>query len=226
MARSTCILLLALITILPLSHAPAEETVDQILEGIRERYGTLPGLTVEYEREIVTRTMSMLGVQTKGDAAAGLIHFRPPNHLKVAQQTPTTEYVISDGDTLWWYIPHKALAYRYPSRKLGKGLQVLSDVFQGLQKAGDSFRIDLSADEAGREYLLKLFPDPPWQEVEHIALRVDPEDYRIQMVEIYDYVGGITRFILGKLTVRRDLEEETFRFSPPQGVRVLDDSAP
>jgi outer membrane lipoprotein-sorting protein len=201
----------------------AGESIPEILQGIRNHYGTLPGLTVHYEREIVTRSMAMLDAQMKGDLATGLIHFKPPHYLKVEQKTPKTEYVISDGKVLWWYIPDKALAYRYPSKKLGKELQVLSDTFQGLKHAEENFKITMKEIE-GKGYLLNLIPDPPWQQVEHIGLLVDPEEYRIRMIAIYNYVGGITRFMLKKLSVRHDLEERSFQFKAPDGVKVLEEN--
>ena len=193
-----------------------EEKIPEILAGIRSHYGTLAGLTVPYEREIVTRSMTMLGTQMKGDLATGLIYFKPPHFLKLEQQTPKEEYVISDGKVLWWYIPEKALAYRYPSRKLGKELQVLSDTFQGLKQAEENFKITLEEEAEKKLYLLNLVPDPPWQQVEHIGLLIDPQDYRIRMIAIYNYVGGITRFMLGNLTVRHDLEEKSFQFEAPR----------
>ena len=201
----------------------AGESIPEILQGIRNHYGTLPGLTVPYDREIVTRSMAMLGTQMKGDLATGLIHFKPPHYLKVEQKTPKTEYVISDGKVLWWYIPEKALAYRYPSKKLGKELQVLSDTFQGLKHAEENFKITMKEIE-GKGYLLNLIPDPPWQQVEHIGLLVDPKEYRIRMIAIYNYVGGITRFMLEKLSVRYDFNENSFQFLPPDGVKVLEEN--
>lgn len=200
------------------------ESIPEILAGIRNHYGTLPGLTVPYKREIVTRSMAMLGTQMKGDLATGLIYFKPPHFLKLEQQTPKVEYVMSDGKVLWWYIPDKKLAYRYPSEKLGKELQILSDTFQGLKQAEENFKITLAEEEDQQLYLLNLVPDPPWQQVEHIGLLIDPQDYRIRMIAIYNYVGGITRFMLDKLTVRHDLEEHSFQFQAPEGVKVVEEN--
>jgi outer membrane lipoprotein-sorting protein len=202
----------------------AGENVTEILGGLRSHYGTLPGLTVPYKREIITRSMAMLGTQMKGDVATGIIYFKPPHFLKVAQQTPKEEYVISDGKVLWWYIPDKALAYRYPSEKLGKELQVLSDTFQGLKQAEENFKITLKQDEEKKLYLLNLVPDPPWQQVEHVGLLIDPQDYSIRMISIYNYMGGITRFMLEKLSVRYDLNENSFHFQAPDGVRIVEEN--
>lgn len=221
MRRLSLIIFLCIFSLLitPLYGA---ESVSEILAGIRRHYGTLPGLTVPYEREIITRSMSVLGTQMKGDRATGLIIFKPPHFLKVHQQSPKEEYVISNGKVLWWYIPAKALAYRYPSKKLGKELQVLSDTFQGLKHAEENFKITVAEDEK-KGYRLNLIPDPPWQQVEHVGLLVDTRDYRIRTIAIYNYVGGITRFMLGGLSVRYDLDEDFFQFKVPDGVKVVEE---
>ena len=69
----------------------------------------------------------------EGDMASGQIHFRSPKFLRVQQDTPKPEAIISDGNTLWWYLPHKNQVYRYPSHQLGKEIQLLNDIFQGLR---------------------------------------------------------------------------------------------
>ena len=47
----------------------AKDDLSTILEGIRGKYGNLPGLSVGYTREVITRSMSMLGDKVKGDVA-------------------------------------------------------------------------------------------------------------------------------------------------------------
>ena len=123
----TLIMLLAIGLFLP-APVSAEDELTTILEGVKKRYGMLPGLTVPYERDVVTRSMAMLDDQMKTDVATGLIHFRPPHFLKVEQGTPKPEEVVTDGQTLWWYIPRENKVYQYPSHKLGEELALLADI--------------------------------------------------------------------------------------------------
>ena len=44
------------------------------------------------------------------------------------------------------------------------------------------------------------------------------------MIAIYNYVGGITRFMLGDLSVRYDLDESSFQFKVPEGVKVVEEN--
>ena len=197
------------------------DQLSAILEGLRKRYGDLPGLVVPYEREILTRSMALLGEQTASDRASGKIYFRPPHFLKVEQERPAEEDLISDGNTLWWYIPGKKQVYEYPSQKAGKELKVLGDVLQGLRGVEESFVVMLGGRDGAGNLQLELTPNPPWPEIDHITLYVDQEDNRILKVEIYNLLGGLTRFKLGDLVVKRQFDPGFFSFVPPEGVRVI-----
>ena len=199
----------------------ADDQLSGILDGVLERYSNLPGLEVRYKREIITKSMALLGDQMGTDLAYGRIYFKPTNFLKVEQDTPRPETVTTDGDTLWWYIPQENLVYQYPSQKLGKELMLLNDIFHGLKDVGESFNVVQSDIDDEQEYNLQLIPNPPWQEIEHIKLSVARDNFNIRMVEIHNYFGSITRFILEDFSIKENLEELFFRFVAPEGVRVV-----
>ena len=217
------IILLFILLLWPWNLVSADDQLAGILEGVQNRYGPLPGLAVSYEREVITRSMAMLGLQTKKDLASGKIYFKPPHFLRVEQETPKSEAVIINGDTLWWYIPHKKQVYRYPSHKLGQEMQLLSDIFQGLRGVESRFKVTLTAygTEMGHELILN--PDPPWEQIEHIKLWVDPEDSHIRVLETYNYLGGLTRFALEEPSAQGEFEKDFFHFLIPNGVTVIEE---
>lgn len=165
----------------------------------------------------------MLGEQMKTDLATGRIHFRPPYSLRIQQETPKTEAVITDGDTLWWYIPQKKQVYRYPSDRAGRELRLLGEIFQGLRQVSESFVVVQSGLGTKGEYQLKLIPNPPWLQIDHIKLLVVRGDFYIRVVEIHNYIGSITRFTLGDLSVQERFEEGFFKFIIPDGVNVIEE---
>ncbi|MFC1883483.1 outer membrane lipoprotein carrier protein LolA [Thermodesulfobacteriota bacterium] len=195
------------------------ENLASIISGIQKQYGGLPGLTVKYSREVITRSMAMLGDRVKGDLAAGVIYFKPPRHLKLQQETPKPETVLVDGDIIWWYVPEKKTAYRYPAQEFGKELELLSDIFSGLLKVEEKFRVKMLDENRPNEHLVLLYPEPPWQEVDRIELRVTTA-YEIVGVHIYNLMGGITRFSLLKTEQTKNFKDGVFRFKVPEGVQV------
>jgi outer membrane lipoprotein-sorting protein len=199
----------------------ADDKLSGILEGIRKKYGNLPGLNVNYKREILTKSMAMLGEKIETDLATGKFYFKPPHFLRVQQEMPKNEIVTTDGNTLWWYIPQKREVYQYPSLELGKELRLLTEIFHGLKSVGENFDVTLTGYAVKGKHRLKLIPNPPWPEIQHINLSVAQEDYTIKVVEIYNYIGGITRFTLGDVHVQKKFEKGFFRLRIPKGVKVI-----
>lgn len=219
MLRGVIIFQLFLVSLLA-SLALAQEQSAGILEGVRSKYRQLSGLEVSYTREVITRSMSMMGDQVEGDLASGRIYFRPPDSLKLKQESPREEVIVTNGQILWWYIPAEKRVYRYPRSQFGEELTVLSDIFRGLSKVNEDFRVEIQPDGPDCDSLVKLTPDPPWREIQKIILGLS-KHHDIQMVEIHNQVGGKTRFILGKTRKRSDFEEGLFKFTVPPGVRVI-----
>jgi outer membrane lipoprotein-sorting protein len=218
---NTTILTLLLFYFLPLPVS-ADQTLSTILKHVREKYEGLPGLTLTYQREIISASMSLLGEKSNRDLATGLIHFKPPYLLRIDQKTPGIETVISDGELLWWYIPQKKEVYQYSMVRSARELRLMSDIFQGLKQIEESFVVSLSEEEQKESIRLKLIPQPAWPQTESIIVSISPDNYRILEVEIHDYLGGTTRFTIKKQTVRNDFEKDFFRFEIPKNTRVIE----
>jgi outer membrane lipoprotein carrier protein len=218
------LLLLNIILFLPFNAGLfANEQLTKVLEGILGRYADLPGFSVNYQREIITKSMAMLGDEMKSDIATGSFLFKPPNCLKVAQDTPAKEIVTYDGQTIWWYIPEKKNVYKYSADELGKELRLLSDIFRGLSNIADSFQVSLKESVKDEGYHLLLIPRDPWEEIDHIELSVSRDDFHIQVMEIHNFLGSVTRFNLGDISVRDSFAKDFFSFVPPDGVEVIEE---
>lgn len=219
MFKAACTLILLIIFCSP-NMVLADQQVSQILEGVQKKYSQLPGLSLPYERESITRSMALLGGGTNKDLATGRLYFKPPSLVKIQQETPKPETMYTEGPVLWYYAPHKNEAYRYPSPDF---VQILGDVFQGLRNVEERFDVVLSKINEDGSCELKLSPNPPWPSIQHLELIISQMDYTIRKVEIHDSAGGITRFILGDFRVENSFPEGFFRFIVPEGVKVIEE---
>jgi outer membrane lipoprotein-sorting protein len=215
-------ILLLIAALIFLVHSPvsAEDALSNILRGIKGHYGQTSGLSVPYTRDVMTRSMSMLGAQAKGDLASGIIHFKSPHFLRLDQEKPSNEIIIANDDILWWYIPRKKEAHRYRAKDFGRELRLLSNIFRGLAEAKDSFKMQLQEKDEKGDTKIILVPDPPWQEIDRIILTVSPED-EIRSVRIFNALGSVTRFSLGDFTLGETFEKGFFEFVAPPGVNVV-----
>jgi len=202
------------------SPALCDDDLSNILEGIRNKYSPLPGLSISYTREVITGTMSMLGNQVSGDMAEGRIYFKPPHFLRLEQETPKPETIIANGDTLWWYIPEKKHAYQYGSKGFGKELRLLTDIFRGLTQIDERFKVALVGRNERGEYQIELRPDPPWEQIDSVVITVT-KGSQIRVVNSRNLLGSITRFTLEVLKSEEGFEKNFFQFIVPPGVRLV-----
>jgi outer membrane lipoprotein-sorting protein len=212
-----------LLCLLPWNALAADPSLSAILEGIRKRYGLVPGLTLTYEREVITKSMAMLGPQVKPEVASGLIHYKSPHSLKFQQEAPAKEILVTDGNVLWWYIQAKNQAHRYSSHQLSQEVKLLGDIFQGLRGVEQSFVILQKGEDEKGALILEVTPNPAWGEIDHIDLTLTPGTFHIRKVEIYNLLGGLTRFKLGDSVKEERFKEDFFKFSPPPGTRVIEE---
>jgi outer membrane lipoprotein-sorting protein len=216
------VILFSMLLLIQGGTAFCNDNLTDILEGIRGKYGNLPGLSIAYTREVITRSMSMLGNRVKGDLATGRMFFKPPYFLRLEQETPSPETLIANEDTLWWYIPDKKQAHKYSSQEFGKELRLLSDIFRGLTKVTKNFQIVMNDQTEQGNYQIELIPDPPWQEIDRIILTVN-HSYEIKVVNIHNQLGTITRFTLDDLTIKETFEKGFFEFIVPEGAQLVEE---
>jgi outer membrane lipoprotein carrier protein len=212
-----------LLCLFPWSALAEDPKLSAVLEGIRKRYGLVPGLTLTYEREVITKSMAMLGSQVKPEVATGVIYYKSPHSLKFQQETPTKEILVTDGNVLWWYIQAKNQAHRYSSHQLSQELKLLGDIFQGLRGVEQSFVILQKGEDEKGALILEVTPSPSWGDIDHIDLTITPGTFHIQKVEIYNLLGGLTRFNLGDSIKEERFREDFFKFTPPEGTRIIEE---
>ena len=223
MIKRYWIVIMLVLSLFPWSALAENPKLSAILEGIRKRYGLVPGLTLTYEREVITKSMAMLGSQVKPEVATGVIYYKSPHSLKFQQETPTKEILVTDGNVLWWYIRAKNQAHRYSSHQLSQELKLLGDIFQGLRGVEQSFVILQKGEDEKGALILEVTPSPSWGDIDHIDLTITPTNFHIQKVEIYNLLGGLTRFKLGDSIKEERFKDAFFKFTPPEGTRVIEE---
>ncbi|UCH00671.1 MAG: outer membrane lipoprotein carrier protein LolA [Deltaproteobacteria bacterium] len=216
-------LLLLLIGPIPLRKALPDDKLSTVIGGLRGRYGNAKGLTAKYTREAISKTMAMLEVADRHDLAKGRLYFSPPHFLRLEQASPQEELLLTDEHTLWWYLPLKNEAYKYPAEKFGRELRLLSDILKGLKDTEDSFNITLNAMPEANTYHLILKPEPPWQDIDHLEVIILKGDFAIKQMDIYNNIGGLTRFLLTDWEEKHRFSPGFFSFSPPPGIKVIEE---
>jgi outer membrane lipoprotein-sorting protein len=213
--------MVVLFTVLISPVTVSETKVSQVLEKILEAHRQYSsGMSVPYQREILTRSMAMLD-EMGSDIASGTFFFKEPDMLKVEQKEPVIEYIISNGKNIWFYEPEKKTASKMDS--IGRSLSIISMIFTGLKNPEETFNISLLEPDGENHYELTLIPNETWEEIDNIKILVSKKDYIINRIEIVDITGNLTRFKLGAFEQKKGLAKAFFEFAVPDGVRVVEE---
>lgn len=197
----------------------ADTSLEQVIEGIRHRYGKEEGFRVEYVRELLTPSMALLKLR-EGDKAGGTIYFKPPCLLRLEQRFPTHEYIISGSKYIWWFLPDKKEAYRYKKEQFSEEFNILIDILAGFREMG--FNMEIVSESSNKiQLLIKGFKAP--SHLESIKVNIEKGTWTIKVIEIHDISGQITTFYLKD--IRRDIpiKDDMFNFKVPLGVRVMEE---
>jgi outer membrane lipoprotein-sorting protein len=204
------------------SPAPAQQDVGTLISKMQKKYGGLKGASAPYTREVISHSMAMMGGNVTGDLASGRLFFQAPHFMRMEQEEPTHETLVTDGHTLWWYVPDKKTAYRYPAEKFGKELTLLGDLFQGLKSVENRFQIVLLEPDKANAFRLKLIPTPPWEQVDHLVVGLS-QSFDIQLLEIHNLLGSVTRFTIQGLKPAGPFGQGFFKLQVPEDVKVIEE---
>ena len=211
---------LIIVLSLPLP-ALAGEDVHSLMGKIQGKYNQLEAASASYTRDVITRSMSMMGMKTSGDLATGKLFFQFPHFIRMEQETPTHEILVSDGAVLLWYLPREKTLYKYPAKKFGKELTVLRDLFRGLNNAEKRFHIALLEPTKDSTFRLKLTPDPPWEQVDYLVASFS-RTLAIKGLEIHNFLGTVTRFTINNLKPAGPFANDFFKLQVPENTKIIE----
>lgn len=215
-----CLLLfLAAIFMMP-AAVSAEGSLQARFQAFQERYRSLKGLEIPYERLVTTASMAMLGQDVSGDAASGTIFFAPPDRLKLVQEQPAPEIILADGEYLWWYVPAQKKVQRYAPDAFGREMGLLSGLLGGLARIEQDFEVVLTAEPAPENLRIELRPLDPHADIERLVVDLDAAS-DIRELLIVNPLGSKTRFRFAPPKEVRGFGPHFFEFKVPPGVELV-----
>jgi len=153
-------------------------------------------------------------------------------------QKPTVQEIISDGQTLWVYLPenHQVIESDIGKMDSRQGQNPVT-FLSGLGNLSEDFLISWGAPRstAAGDYVLELEPRKPSQFIRQIQIIVSQqavnnwlkkgktgEIFPIISTLVTDPNGNITAIKFRDVKVNRNLADRLFSFKRPAGVEVID----
>jgi outer membrane lipoprotein carrier protein len=223
----TLLLIVSLCFSLPLfgtSLAFAVISGEEILKGLAARYKGLEGITATYKRTSSSSLSSNVFETQEEPKVSGLLAWRKPANMRLDQETPTKELMVTDGQTVWWYLPKEKQVHVYRRLNLVGEMAPLLAFLTNLDELKKSFRIKefpVHPLRPGQQGLL-LVPKQNNTIYGQIIAWSD-KDFQLTGFDLLMATGETTHFYLSEIK-ERPLEQTEFSFKTPKGVKTIEET--
>ncbi|MBL8202317.1 MAG: outer membrane lipoprotein chaperone LolA [Chromatiales bacterium] len=150
---------------------------------------------------------------------SGSVAMQRPGRFRWNYATPFERAIVSDGEKVWLY---EADLEQVTIRRLSSGIgDTPAALLTGKESVLERFRVDKSWTGDGLE-LVRLVPRSADSDFAAVTLGFDGPVLRRLLLD--DRLGQQTRVELTEVRINPRLAPDLFRFRPPPGADVIDDS--
>ena len=195
-------------------RAPAV-TAGEVIERMRDRFARARTYEARFEKRFYW------AVQDKHLSRQGHLYTRRPGRFRV--QLEDGDLVVADGESIWAYSKanEQVVVTAYDGVVMRTPWEVLVDYADGYRPVAVE-RVDLDGREVYRLTLQPMEDVSPALRLKRMRLWVEERGWRLLRIEQVDTNDDVSTYILSGH--RRDgrLDDDLFRFTPPEGTRIID----
>ena len=217
--KAVFVLWAAALSVLPWPSGAGAVTGDEIIDRVRDRFSKARTYEARFEKRFYWAVLD------KELSRQGRIYTRRPGRFRV--QLEDGDLVVADGQAIWAYSKanEQVIVSAYDGVVLQTPWEVLVKYADGYRPVAVE-RTDLD----GRDvYLLTLQPTedvPPRMRMERMRLWVEDKGWRLLRIEQVESEDNISTYILSGHRRNRRLDDDLFRFTPPEGTEIIDRRPP
>ncbi len=209
-------LFLVLMVCLGLS-AYGQEAVGDVVDKLQAQYDQTNDYSALFTQETISKSLGAPAVIN------GKVYIKKPGMMRWEYTDPKKQQIISDGQTLWFYIPDDKQVRIYKTAEAFENLPFLNFLF-GKGKIKDDFTATLGdpgKEKANDYYLIVLAPKSQNSSIDKVLILVTKKDYIISQLNTYDVLGNVTRIAFKDISVNSGLKDSMFHFIVPDGVETI-----
>lgn len=200
-----------------LSAAPP--SAEQVVRGLESHYNRLQCLKAQFIQ--VYRSSPQAPVRQE----YGTLYLKKPGKMRWEYASPEVKLFVSDSRTVYFYVPEDRQATRLPVKESGD-LRLPLRFLLGRMNLKREFRVELAVDVAPLDPgnpVLRLTPRRNDDRLRELLLEADARN-RIRRVKVTETDGAVTEFRLSAEVADPPLDDAMFRFRPPPGVEVVEET--
>jgi outer membrane lipoprotein carrier protein len=190
----------------------ADDSAQDIIEKVREKYGEMEDATLHFSQKV------KFNISKAEYSSSGILYMKKTNHYRIVTNDRT---FVTDGKTVWSYTPANK--------------QVLIDTYKEEPRSFSPERFLLSVPKdfysaiLSREkfqgknvVVLKLTPKEDNTSMKSLKLWIDDGEWLLWKAEIVDLSDNITTYTVSDIRLNTAISDSTFSFVAPPGVEVVD----
>jgi outer membrane lipoprotein carrier protein len=212
--------ILSTILVLGTAAGAQAQSPESIMDRAVKGYAEMRSMRADFRQTI---TNPLTGTKSTSN---GVLLRKDPNLLSITFSDPKGDRLVSDGSTLWVYLPSSApgQVIRMPANADGStGMVDPGGLFLSSPATRFTISGSGSATIGGRKTaVVNLVPKRSNNAFSRARVWIDAADYTIRQFEIVD-ANGLTRLVtISNVRPNVTIASSSFKFTPPKGARVID----
>lgn len=224
----------AVFTIFSAQPARAEAQLKAVIATVEQSYNSLSDLQANFSQRTYMASMKR---EQKGAGTLSIKKKTKGAAMFRFDYTKPRQLIVSDGSTVWYYLPDNRQVMVSDLKRLFEGGQgVTLNYLTGIGRISRDFTISPLKEgrDAKGNYLLELIPKTPSQNLAKLELTVAAEavaaylkkgsirnTFPVLTSVIYDQMGTKTTIDFSKVRVNRGLPASLFQFKIPAGTEIV-----
>jgi outer membrane lipoprotein carrier protein len=218
--KTRLVLLMFVASVLPNSMTadvtPGRADVAAIARGVDNHYNQLRSLQANF-----TEIYRGAGAER---VESGTLWLKKPRKMRWEYRSPKEKLFVSDGKSVWFYLPSERQARKTELKKLEDlrsplafllGKTKLEKELRGLSKVVDQPPMGAA------NTLLRGVPQAMGDRISEVQLEITPSDQIVRIL-LTEADGATTEFRFADLRENQRLSDERFEFTPPPGVETVE----
>ena len=190
---------------------------DTASNKLQQFFNQIKSMKADFSQSVVSESRPQV------ERSTGVLQMERPGKFRWDYQFPYEQKIVADGTKLWVYdIEMEQVIVKPLDLVLGNTPAVL---LSGNADIADKFQIEEIAAPGDNEkglFWMQLTPKQEESGFEKLLLAFAGN--KLKVMELKDAFGQVTRIVFSNLVENPDIPPNTFQFTVPPGVDVIDDT--
>ena len=195
------------------------QAVEDLVRAIRQKYETVDSLTADFAQKNYIATLDQFR------HFQGHVSLKRPHLFSMNVTSPSAQRLVFDGQFYWVYTEatEQVIKNAVPPNFTQHPLINVIHTMENLDK---DFIVSQGITRSADEHSLALTLKKPESDITGVHLTVGKEDLKIHELLLRYCSGDYTQFTVSDIKENSPIAEDVFRFEPPPGVEVVENSTP